>query len=248
MEIRFSINDRLVSCARRILSGRGRMACFTALVFFTGFAVFADDARVPNLFQPGDVISAERINENFRVLQEQVNRLRRDVQGVPVGTIVPFAGHADSVPDGWLPCDGRELGRSAFSELFEVIGTLWGDGNSVTTFNLPDLRGLFLRGVNHGRNGAFSDPDAAQRVNYNGAVVGDRVGSFQDDVFGSHNHPPFPGYNAIGHLREEDDNNADNGESQPGSARGGSPSATGWSGGRETRPKNAAVSYIIKVE
>ncbi|MBP7586231.1 MAG: tail fiber protein [Spirochaetes bacterium] len=244
----FRITDRLAFHARSVLSGRWRPAAFAALLVFTGFAVFADDMRIPNVFQPGDVISAERINENFSVLHDQVDRLRRDVRAVPLGTILPFAGKADYLPDGWLLCDGRELGRSAFPELFAVIGTLWGDGNGVTTFNLPDLRGLFLRGVNHGRSGAFSDPDAAQRVNDDGSIVGDRVGSFQDDIFCSHNHPPFPGYYAIGQLKAGDDNNADNGESQPGSAREGSPSATGWSGGNETRPVNAAVNYIIKVE
>lgn len=58
---------------------------------------------------------------------------------VPVGTIAPYGGSND--PAYWLICDGRAISRTAYSELFSVIGTTYGIGDGSTTFNIPDLRG-----------------------------------------------------------------------------------------------------------
>lgn len=54
-------------------------------------------------------------------------------------------------PAGWLECNGAEVSRTTYSNLFTVIGTTYGVGNGTTTFNLPDLRGQFLRGYDNGR-------------------------------------------------------------------------------------------------
>ena len=54
-------------------------------------------------------------------------------------------------PLGFLKCDGSAISRTDFSRLFSVIGTTYGAGNGSTTFNLPDLRGEFLRGFDDGR-------------------------------------------------------------------------------------------------
>ena len=57
----------------------------------------------------------------------------------PIGTITSYGG--DSDPTYWLICDGRAISRTAYAELFEVIGTTYGSGDGSTTFNIPDLRG-----------------------------------------------------------------------------------------------------------
>ena len=49
------------------------------------------------------------------------------------------------VPEHCLVCDGSEISRSAYSELFERYGTQYGEGDGSTTFNLPDFRGAFFR-------------------------------------------------------------------------------------------------------
>ena len=49
-------------------------------------------------------------------------------------------------PPGWLKCDGSPISRSTYPGLFAVIGTIYGAGDGSTTFNLPDLRGEFIRG------------------------------------------------------------------------------------------------------
>ncbi|MET3590389.1 hypothetical protein ABID23_001497 [Bartonella silvatica] len=68
----------------------------------------------------------------------------------PAGLIGTFAMQA--IPNGWLLCDGSAYSRSLYSNLFATIGTTWGSGDGVRTFNVPDLRGMFLRGFDAGRN------------------------------------------------------------------------------------------------
>ena len=62
-----------------------------------------------------------------------------------IGTILAYGG--STAPYGWFLCQGQALSRTEYHELFEVIGTAFGTGDGSTTFNLPDLRGEFLRGV-----------------------------------------------------------------------------------------------------
>ena len=68
-----------------------------------------------------------------------------------IGDIIAFYG--STAPEGTLVCNGAAISRTTYSELFGVIGTTAGAGDGSTTFNLPDLRGLFLRGLN-GTNAA----------------------------------------------------------------------------------------------
>ncbi len=79
---------------------------------------------------------------------------------VPAGMVNAFAG--STAPSGYLICDGAAINRTTYARLFAVIGTTYGNGNGSTTFNLPDLRGEFVRGLDAGRgvdagrvNGSF---------------------------------------------------------------------------------------------
>jgi microcystin-dependent protein len=78
---------------------------------------------------------------------------------IPVGTIIPYTSL--TIPDGWLTCDGRELSRSEFIELFTVIGTTYGIGNGLTTFNVPDLRGRDIIGI--GQGASMTDRNLGQQ-------------------------------------------------------------------------------------
>jgi hypothetical protein len=91
---------------------------------------------------------------------------------VPSGAIMAFA--METIPTGWLKCDGSSRLRSAYPLLFAAINTLYGQGSSSnsTTFNLPDFRGAFLRGKDDGRG---LDPNR-------------NFGSYQEDEFKSHTH------------------------------------------------------------
>lgn len=87
---------------------------------------------------------------------------------IPPGAVMPFAGAAQ--PDGWLICDGGQVSRTTRAALFAAIGTRYGPGNGSTTFNLPDLRGEFVRGwdqgrgVDSGRNLGSTQSSADNRV------------------------------------------------------------------------------------
>ena len=67
----------------------------------------------------------------------------------PVGVVECFARAA--APGGWLACDGAAVSRTTYADLFAAIGTAFGAGDGSTTFNLPDLRGEFVRGLDSGR-------------------------------------------------------------------------------------------------
>lgn len=71
--------------------------------------------------------------------------LQKVVINAGVGFVLPFYG--ETAPPGTLACDGSEISRAAYDELFAVLGTKAGAGDGSTTFNLPDLRGQFVRGV-----------------------------------------------------------------------------------------------------
>lgn len=68
----------------------------------------------------------------------------QDVQQVPPGLVTYYA--ANNAPDGWLICDGREVSRTTYASLYSIIGTIYGSGDTVTTFNLPDLAARFVVG------------------------------------------------------------------------------------------------------
>lgn len=78
-------------------------------------------------------------------------KLVPDIQNsfVPTGTVLYITTAA--VPTGFIKCNGAALSRTTYSGLFDVIGTTFGEGDGSTTFNLPDLRGEFIRGLDDGR-------------------------------------------------------------------------------------------------
>ena len=187
---------------------------------------------------------------------------------IPPGSIMPYGGI--TAPPGWVLCDGAQYdsGDPAFAKVFAAIGNSFGGTDPL--FNVPDLRGQFLRGVDAGRG---ADPDAAQRVG--GDVVGSTQGSAivglagSTSTNGSHAHAEFysqvlgcPGGQdcaigtggggsatlPIGYFPSNFANifpyfppvAGDHAHSVFVSPTSGATSS-------ETRPKNVAVNYIIKL-
>jgi microcystin-dependent protein len=143
----------------------------------------------------------------------------------PVGMIVEYGG--ETPPTGWFECNGTAISRTTYATLFAAISTLWGVGNGTTTFNIPDLRGYFVRGWDHG---AANDPEAATRTG------GDHVGSSQADALKSHTHT----VNAV------TANTVTTGTSYVYVAAGTERSVVTATGGTETRGKNKYTMFIIK--
>ncbi len=173
------------------------------------------------------------------------------------GTIKPFAGKVGNIPDGWFLCDGSPLSRTNYPDLLNAIELTWGIGNGHSTFNIPDLRGVFLRGVTGTRTGDFADPDIALR-NPNGEGETNNVGSLQnnatslpDNSFTTDN----PGNHTHGYSHMVQNGSVNVAGGGPHDIHYGSGSTSGngshshivtGGGDNETRPTNAYVNYIIK--
>lgn len=143
------------------------------------------------------------------------------VTGVPAGAVMHFA--MSTPPSGWLIADGATVSRTTYAALYLAIGTTFGAGNGSTTFNLPDLRGEFVRGHDNGR----------------GVDSGRVFGSYQEDSLKSHTHTyvePVLSTNPLDH-----DTSLDWDRSV--TTTTGTSSATG---GTETRPRNVALLACIK--
>lgn len=66
--------------------------------------------------------------------------------GIPAGAMTPWSSNIP--PAGWLICDGQAVSRTTYADLFAVIGITYGAGDGTTTFNVPDLRGRTVVGLN----------------------------------------------------------------------------------------------------
>lgn len=149
-------------------------------------------------------------------------------QLIPVGSLFPFAG--SSAPSSYfLLCDGSAISRTTYSSLFAAIGTTYGSGDGSTTFNLPDTRGLFLRGA------------GSQTIS--GIAYSGTLGTKQGDQMQGHRHSQSPAEGTGG------SGTSGVGSSYVGNATG-NPVSDGTNGtprtGSETRPANLAVNYIIR--
>lgn len=78
-------------------------------------------------------------------MPNELGELQKVVINAGVGFVLPFYG--ETAPPGTLACDGSEISRETYHELFTVLGTKAGAGDGSTTFNLPDFRGCFIRGT-----------------------------------------------------------------------------------------------------
>jgi microcystin-dependent protein len=162
-----------------------------------------------------------------------------------VGSIHAFG--TTTTPSGFLYCDGSAVSRVVYSELFDSIGTAYGEGDGSTTFNLPDLRGQFLRGQD---DGTGTDPDSGSRTANNaGGNTGDNVGSEQTDAIQGHKHGSvqFAGGAGSGFfLTTQAATSVTTNDSLP----TGNPITDGTNGtprtSSETRPTNVNVRYYIR--
>jgi microcystin-dependent protein len=136
---------------------------------------------------------------------------------VPAGAIMAFA--MNGAPTGWLAADGTAVSRSTYATLFAAIATTYGVGDGTTTFNVPDLRGYFVRG-----SGTNSD----------GTISG-TFGAKQADELKSHTHTYTFKSTTGGSSAGGDPNSITN-----------TTVNTGATGGTETRPRNIPMFYCIK--
>ena len=113
---------------------------------------------------PNDVLSSSGRSINKSIQQDEV-----------VGEVAYFA--RTTPPSGWLKANGAAVSRTTYAALFAAIGTTFGAGDGRTTFNLPDLRGEFIRGLDDGRN-----IDRGRRL---GTAQGDAIRNITGKLDGS---------------------------------------------------------------
>jgi microcystin-dependent protein len=221
------------------------------------------------VFKAGDTARASAVNANFKLLWTRLNALAAENQGLgkkldslkkastgggdslglPIGTIVPSTlppakFEAQFPAKTWLLADGSRTDAAEYAAAFG-------------TDRLPDLRGVFLRGMNLGRSDNYSDPAGNRTA---GSAQGDAT-SLPDSAFvlasaGSHSHAVDLETTATRNFEVAGSRVATNTVASPGVA--GSPKPVlpssgshthALSGGdAETRPKNVAVYYYIKVK
>jgi microcystin-dependent protein len=138
--------------------------------------------------------------------------------GTPTGQVIYVA--MSSAPSGYLKADGAAVSRSTYAALFAAIGTVFGAGDGSTSFNVPDLRGEFIRSWDDAR----------------GVDSGRAFGTAQSDEIKSHTHSYF---------QSNSGNRLVTG-SAPSVNSGTFASTTGATGGAETRPRNVALLACIK--
>ena len=142
---------------------------------------------------------------------------------IPSGAIVQWP--AVFPPSGWLECNGDAVNRTTYAALFAVIGTMFGAGDGSTTFNLPDLRGEFVRGWDHGR-GVDADRE---------------LGTVQGGEIQEHTH------NILRNVAGPDGAYINTTAVSWGTNVVADSTYITPTGGTETRPRNVALMHIIKV-
>jgi hypothetical protein len=199
----------------------------TILVFL--FLAALAHSQVPHTFDSGSVAKASEVNENFTFLMGRIDSLKnentilkaqidtlKNTALLPIGTVIATMVQMDTVNGIWVLADGR----AGTTEYFQATGNA----------NVPDLRGMFLRGLNVGRADGKQDPDGAGRA----------AGSYQPDSLKSHAHAISAWYNTgtqngwcieVGEHPFEYNNYP-----------------TLAVGGLETRSRNSAVFWYVKVK
>ena len=177
------------------------------------------------------------------------------VVAVPTGAIMAWP--VESAPSGFILCHGQAISRSTYSDLFSLIGVMYGAGDGSANFNLPDYRGQFLRGR---ANGSANDPDRSSRTDRGDGNGGDNVGTKQDYGLLQHSH----GNNSNGTNNHgfNTNNNNTGAFSKSGHSYGGTRASSheiitnswgtnhanvsGHVTNNEIRPINIYVNWIIK--
>lgn len=150
------------------------------------------------------------------------NANTRQLKSELVGEVAFFA--RSTPPSGWLKANGAAVSRTTYAALFAAIGTTFGAGDGRSTFNLPDLRGEFIRGVDDGRN----------------VDSGRGLGTAQGDAIKTHTiNVPNSGYegNVLGSWFYGERGNGNNNQLE---------NKITYNGENETRPRNIALLACIK--
>ena len=200
------------------------------------------------------------VNGGFMKTDASGNLRFSIVEGVPTGSVFCIA--ANTVPTGYVKCNGQSYSRTGtYAALFAIIGTTYGGSGS--NFNVPDLRGEFVRGFDDSRgidNGrSINDPQGSQNASHNHSVslttsttsltgsingISESFGSFGGSASGVFSKV---GGNTLGGTPGNPDSNSCGGVNFNANHNHSVSGNTANQGGNESRPRNIAMLYIIKI-
>lgn len=137
-------------------------------------------------YQGGTDLNAQIFNQMQDNIETAINTIELMGGGDEVGTVKMFSG--STAPQGWLICDGSAISRTEYSELFSAIGTTYGSGNGTTTFNIPNIKGRTVVGLDN------NDTD----FDTLGETLGEKTHTLTINEMPSHNHHIITGYTGSG--------------------------------------------------
>ena len=145
----------------------------------------------PNVGKKGDFVLTYRPSESTLASSGLLKQTREVFMGdlaVPIGAILPYAG--GTIPDGYLLCDGSEVERAKYGDLYDIIGVTFNGAAALLgtgTYRLPDLRGRFVLGKDNMDNGGTvpskAVEDKGRYVDAGGGTAG-RVPDVQATILG----------------------------------------------------------------
>lgn len=123
---------------------------FVEIVAYADFSI-ADHYTKEEVYTKDETVAETEVykKEDVFTKAEVLAAIASSSTATPAGAISAYGG--SSAPNGYLLCTGQAISRVDYADLFAAIGTAYGNGNGVNTFNVPDLRGEFLRGADSGR-------------------------------------------------------------------------------------------------
>lgn len=201
----------------------------------------------------GDVVASDDIYVvyNSMALQTVVPpdgsvtqaKLSSNVILIPTGMIAPFA--MSTAPTGWLECDGSAVSRTTYAALFTALSTTHGVGDGSTTFNIPDLRGEFIRGWDNGKGTDSSRTFASSQTDGIPRLYG---------KFGDHHTGRLNSYDYTGFTNPFIEEGSTSYRSTIESASGSGGQFIGFDSSRiitatdDVRPRNIAMMYCVKAQ
>lgn len=175
----------------------------------------------------------------------EVAMLDSPMVGARTAEVVFFP--STSAPVGFLKANGAAISRTAYAALYAVIGTNYGNGDGSTTFNLPDLRGEFLRGWDDGRGvdsgRALHSSQGSQNLSHNHSASASNAGAHTHTMTFKNDRSSGEGNAVFG------DEAYYSGDASQTTSSAGDHTHTisiGASGGNEARPRNIALLACIK--